>query len=116
MSKNLLLFYGVLTFTIAHIIVFFQINGQFIHPLFKKYQPLVVGLGLIISYLYIIGTKFLVESMDGLFWPTRFIAFSIGIIIYGFGVSIFFSEGINLKTTISLILCIILILIQVLWK
>jgi len=116
MSKNILLLYGILIFTLAHIIVFFQINGQFIHPLFKKYQPLVIGLGLVISYLYIIGTKYIVTSMDGLFWPSRFIGFSIGIIVYGFGVSLFFSEGINLKTAVSLVLCIILILIQVLWK
>jgi len=116
MSKNILLLYGILIFTLAHTIVFFQINGQFIHPLFKKYQPLVIGLGLVISYLYIIGTKYIVTSMDGLFWPSRFIGFSIGIIVYGFGVSLFFSEGINLKTAVSLVLCIILILIQVLWK
>lgn len=37
-------------------------------------------------------------------------------IIYALGLWFFFKEGISTKTFISLILCVILISIQVLWK
>ena len=37
-------------------------------------------------------------------------------IVYALGLWIFFKEGISPKTLISLILCVILISIQVLWK
>ena len=54
--------------------------------------------------------------MGGLLWPARFIGFGVGMIIYAIGVWYFFSEGINMKTTVSLGLAILLIIIQVLWK
>jgi len=54
--------------------------------------------------------------MGGLFWPSRFIGFGVGMIIYALGVVYFFKEGITTKTLVSLSLCVILICIQVLWK
>ena len=65
---------------------------------------------------YIWGTKYTVGAFEGLLWPARFIGFGIGMIIYALGVLFFFIEGITPKTFISLILCVILISIQVLWK
>ena len=61
-------------------------------------------------------TKYTVGAFEGLLWPARFIGFGIGMIIYALGVWFFFKEGITPKTFISLILCVILISIQVLWK
>ena len=54
--------------------------------------------------------------MGGLLWPARFIGFGVGMIIYAIMVNYHFNEGINLKTAISLVLALILICIQVLWK
>lgn len=107
---------AVFWFVIAHIAVWFQLNGQFLWPWFKKNEWVVALSGAIISFFYIWGTKYGVNGFGGLFWPTRFVGFSIGILIYGIFVSIFFNEGINLKTLVSLILCVALISIQVLWK
>ncbi len=73
-------------------------------------------IGIPISFLYLWGTKFTVQGLDGLLWPTRFIGFGIGMIIYALGVSYFFNEGINAKTFISLGLAVLLVCIQVLWK
>ena len=70
----------------------------------------------IASFLYLWGTKYTVQGLDGLLWPTRFIGFGIGMIIYALGVSYFFNEGINAKTAVSLLLSIMLIFIQVVWK
>tara|TARA_R110000803_G_scaffold127700_1_gene195072 strand:- start:858 stop:1214 length:357 start_codon:yes stop_codon:yes gene_type:complete len=107
---------GILFFTIGHILVWFQLNGQFKWEWFKNNEFIVASSGLIISIFYIWGTKYTVQSFDGLLWPARFVGFAIGIVIYAIFVELFFKEGINTKTFISLILSFVLICIQVLWK
>jgi hypothetical protein len=112
--KNILI--GMLFFLLAQGTTWFQMQGQFIWEFFKK-NPLIISLlGIPISYLFIMATKYTVEGSDGLLWPSRFIGFGIGIIVYGILVSVYFNEGINPKTLISLLLSIIIICIQVLWK
>jgi|TARA_B110000259_G_C13708317_1_gene279337 hypothetical protein len=111
------LFIGAGAFIIAHILTFFQLNGQFLKiDWFRKNEIWVAVAGVILSFFYMWGTKYTVNGMGGLLWPARFIGFSIGMIIYAIGTSYFFSEGINLKTTVSLALCLMLLIIQVLWK
>ena len=109
-------FIGIGWFILAHIAVFFQLNGQFKWDWFKKNEFIVASSGLIISYFYIWGTKYTVGAFDGLLWPARFVGFSIGMVIYALGVSFFFKEGITNKTLVSLILCFMLVIIQVVWK
>ena len=113
---NINILYGILFFVIAHIGAFFQLNGQFKWDWFIKNEWVVAACGFILSFFYIWGTKYTVEGMDGLLWPSRFIGFGIGMVIYALGVSYFFGEGITTKTLISLGLCLILICIQVFWK
>ncbi len=110
------LFLGIGWFLLAHIAVFFQLNGQFKWEWFKNNEFLVAAAGLIISYFYIWGTKSTVAGFDGLLWPARFIGFGVGMIIYALGVSYFFKEGITTKTFVSLSLCLLLIFIQIFWK
>ena len=110
------LFTGIFWLVLAHSLVFFQLNGQFKWEWFKKNEFIVASAGLVISFFYIWGTKYIVESFNGELWPSRFIGFSIGMVIYALGVSYFFREGITNKTLISLILCLILVIIQVFWQ
>ena len=110
------LVYGIFLFFLAHIVTWFQLNGQFLWKFFKENTFLLALTGIPISYLYIWGTKYTVESFDGILWPTRFIGFGVGIIIYALFVGLFFKEGITMKTFISLILAFSLVCIQVLWK
>jgi len=108
---------GILAFLAAHILAFFQLNGQFFKmDWFRKNEIIVAAFGFILSFFYIWGTKYAVSGFNGLLWPARFIGFGVGMIIYAIGVWYFFSEGINMKTTVSLGLAILLIIIQVLWK
>ena len=108
---------GILAFLAAHILAFFQLNGQFFKmDWFRKNEIIVAAFGFILSFFYIWGTKYAVSGFGGLLWPARFIGFGVGMIIYAIGVWYFFSEGINMKTTVSLGLAILLIIIQVLWK
>jgi hypothetical protein len=110
------LIYGLLLFLGAHLITWFQLNGQFIWGWFEKNTLLLAICGIPISYLYIYGTKYTVQHFDGTMWPARFIGFGVGILVYALLVGIFFKEGISLKTLISLLLSFSLIFIQVLWK
>jgi hypothetical protein len=114
--KDLLI--GVAAFFVAHVLTFYQLNGQFLKTTdwFRNNTFWVAAFGIILSYFYIWGTKYAVSGMDGLLWPARFIGFGVGMIIYAVMVNYHFNEGINAKTWVSLALSLILICIQVLWK
>jgi len=107
---------GVFLFTIAHILTFYQLNGQFIWKWFQKNEWVIILSGVILSVFYIWGTKYTVSGTGNLLWPARFIGFGVGMVIYSILVNHHFNEGINSKTIISLILCVILICIQIFWK
>ena len=104
MIKNILI--SSVLFLMAHILVWFQLNGQFIWKGWKDNLLMVSLIGLPVSILFIYATRWGVSAFDGLFWPPRFLGFSIGIIIYGLLVSYFFNQGLNL--------CILVI--QIFWK
>lgn len=110
------LIYGILLFLGAHLITWFQLNGQFLWGWFKENTLLLAICGIPISYLYIYGTKYTVQHFDGTMWPARFIGFGVGILVYALLVGWFFKEGITLKTLVSLLLSVSLIFIQVFWK
>ena len=112
------LFIGIGAFFIAHVLTFYQLNGQFLKSTdwFKNNITLTAAAGIILSFFYIWGTKYAVSGMGGLLWPARFIGFGVGMIIYAIMVNYHFSEGINNKTWVSLALAFLLICIQVLWK
>jgi len=114
--KDLLIGAGL--FSIAHILTFYQLNGQFLKSTdwFKNNVTLVAAAGIILSFFYIWGTKYTVSGMDGLLWPARFMGFGVGMIIYAILVNYHFNEGITPKTAVSLALALLLICIQVLWK
>jgi len=107
---------GILLFLLAHIITFFQLNGQFKWEWFSKHEWVLALMGIPISFLYIWATKAAVNGLDGLLWPARFIGFGVGMVVYAILVSYYFNEGITLKTLVSLLLAITLVLISVLWK
>ena len=107
---------GIFFFLLAHICAFLQLNGQFKWEWFAKHEWVMALCGIPMSFLYIWGTKYTVEGMDNLLWPTRFIGFGIGIIVYAIMVNYIFSEEFSIKTIISILLSIILICIQAFWK
>jgi len=109
---------GAGMFLIAHILTFYQLNGQFLKSTdwFRKNEILVAAAGIILSFFYIWGTKYTVSGFEGLLWPARFVGFGVGMIIYAIGVNYYFGETLNPKTIVSLCLSLILICIQVLWK
>ena len=116
MEKGYELFLGITYFIIGHILVWYQLNGQFLWKWFRENEWMVAAGGFFISFFFIWGTKYTVEAMDGLLWPGRFIGFGLGMMQYALFVNYYFDEGITAKTGISLALCFLLITIQVFWK
>ena len=114
--KIIPLLVGIAMFLIAHILTFFQLNGQFLYKSFQKHEWAVAAAGVILSFFYIWGTKYTVEGFNGLLWPGRLIGFGVGMVVYAIMINFYFSEGINTKTIISLGLATTLVCVQVFWK
>jgi len=107
---------GTLLFLLGQTLVWYQINGQFISTWMKEHPLAVSFLGVPISFVYIYATQYLVEAFDGDLWPQRLIGFSMGMIAFAFLTWLHLNQGITLKTGVTLILAIAIVLIQILWK
>ena len=107
---------GIILFVITHIIIWFQVNGQFIWTWAKDNPWTMSLLGFPISYVLIIATKFIVAGFDGLLWPGRLVGFGSGMIVMAILTWCILGEGITTKTLASLTLAIVLVMMQVFWK
>lgn len=86
-------------------------------PWFKKNPLLIAALfGTLISYLFIWGTQHLVAYFDGTLWESKLIGFGIGTLLFTMFTYNYMGEGLNMKTAVSLVLALILVLIQFLWN
>ena len=106
----------IIYFFIAHLMTWFQLNGQFVWTWFRDHPLTLCLFGIPVSYFYIYATKYSFDAFNQLLWPGRLVGFAVGIISFAIFTSIFMGEGIKTKTTISLVLSLILVLIQVFWK
>jgi hypothetical protein len=111
------LIYGILLFLFGQSFIWFQTNGQFIWPWFKK-NPILVAVigGSTISYIFIEATRLIAEYYNGQLWPGRFIAFSMGMISFSLLTYLIRDEAIDTKTLICLSLSFIIICVQIFWK
>jgi hypothetical protein len=75
-----------------------------------------VLLGLPISWLLITITRYCKDAFDGQIWPGRLIGFAIGAMVFAIMSVAIFGEANNLKTSVSLLLAIGILCIQLFWK
>jgi len=114
--NNRLILISLFWFFIAHVAVWFQLNGQFKWDWFKNNEWVLALCGVPISFLYLWGTKYAVNGFDGLLWPGRFVGFGVGMVVYAIFTGYFFNEGISPKTMVSLGLAVVLISVQLFMK
>ena len=114
MNKNILI--CVVLLGIGQILVWFQLNGQFVWKWFEKNPLLLTLLGIPISYVFILGTKYGYEGFDNVLWAQRLIGFGLGIVCFTFCTYYWLGEGITPKTLTSLGLSLTLVAIQIFWK
>lgn len=99
---------------IAQIFTWFQLFGQFKWDFLKNNLLLICLSGIPMTYLYFISTKIGVEGF-GNSWALRIIQFITGIIMFTVLNHFILGESLNWKNGISLILCLVIILIQVIF-
>ena len=116
MTNVSLLIRGTILFLIGQILVYYQINGQFLTDWIKQHPMTMSLMGIPISYVYIYATKDLVEAFDGDLWPQRLIGFSMGMIAFAFLTWVHFQQPITLKTAVTLALATAIVVIQIVWK
>lgn len=108
---------GMLLFLLGQTLAWYQTNGQFISQWAKDHPILVAAIaGVPVGYSYILGTTYLVQAFGGEVWPSRLLGFSMGILAFTILTLIHLGEGVNLKTSVILMLAVLIILIQILWK
>ena len=109
---------GCLWFAFAQTITWFTSNLQLINPWFKTTKG--IGAMVIVSMPatvgYIMATKNLYTAMDNSLWSVRLIGFSMGVLTFTVLTYLYLKEGLNLKNTVTLIMSIIIVLLQVFWK
>jgi hypothetical protein len=108
--------FGFLLFLIGQAMIWFQTNSQFIWQWPKDNPALMALCGIPISYILIIATTHVVNGFEGLLWPGRLVGFGSGMIVMAILTWSMMGEGISTKTLVSLILAVVLVLIQILWK
>ena len=109
-NKEILLCIIILFFT--QIVIWFQLNAQVKWDWFKDNYWLMSILGMPISYALLYSTKYGFEGFDGLLWPGRLLGFAIGMISFPFITWIILGEGITLKSCISILLAIAIMMLQ----
>ena len=108
---------GMGLFLLGQTLAWYQTNGQFLSTWIKEHPILVAAIGGIpVGYSYILGTTYLVQAFNGEIWPSRLLGFSMGILAFTTLTLIHLGEGINLKTSVILMLAVLIISIQILWK
>lgn len=106
---------STLLFLVAQTLVWFQSYGSISIPWIKNNQWIVYLFAIPITFLFVEGTKLGFKGF-GEAWPLRFIGFAVGILSFSILTNIFFGEGLNAKTIVCIILSIVILLIQVIWK
>ena len=109
-NKEILFCILILFFT--QIVIWFQLNAQVKWDWFKDNYLLMSILGMPISYALLYSTKYGFEGFGGLLWPGRLLGFAIGMISFPIITWVVMGEGITLKSTISMGLAVIIMLLQ----
>jgi multidrug transporter EmrE-like cation transporter len=107
---------GLLYGLIAQILTFIQLQGPLKWPLFKQYQNWLALAGVPIAMLFMRSVQEFVIAFDGTIWPSRLIGFAVGIIVFSVMSIMMFGESLNPKTTVCIVLGMLILVIQLTWK
>ena len=108
------LWWAITAQLVGSIIAFFQLQGWVVFPNkpFLKSMWWIYLMSIIIAPLFFYSTKWSYEHF-GAFWNMRLAGFGVGTIVFGIMAWMFIGEIPTLKTIISILLAMAIILIQV---
>jgi hypothetical protein len=96
---------------VANIFVWFQLNGQLKWEWWKENTWMVCLMGMPISYAFFKATQYGYSGFGEL-WPIRLLGFAMGMVTFPIITYFILGEGITMKTGISVLLSIIIMLLQ----
>ncbi len=106
---------SILLFIIGNVLVWYQLNSQLVWDWAKgnKSMWIMSLLGIPISLLFWLCTKWGYLGFGNL-WAVRWLAFGSSMLVFPLMTYFYLGEAITLKTLISIILAIIIMLLQLL--
>ena len=107
---------GIFFFIASQVVIWFQSHLQFFNKWASDNPIIISSVGMIVSYGSIMATKNIAGAFGGLVWPSRFIGFSIGIVLFSLLTWVFLKEPISLKTMTCISLAFCILAIQLFWK
>jgi multidrug transporter EmrE-like cation transporter len=106
------LFYAIVLGTIAQAMTFMQLQCNAKWGWLQKYPIPMTLVSIPIGLLTMYSVSFAVRHFNGTIWESRFLGFSIGIIVFAIMAYLLFGEPVTLKTIISIVLSVLIILTQ----
>ena len=112
---NKYIVFSILSFIIANILVWYQLNSQLVWDWAKGTKSMLIMslLGIPISLMFWLCTKWGYAGFGSL-WAVRFLAFGTSMLVFPIMTYFYLGEIITLKTLISIILAFIIMLLQLL--
>lgn len=97
-------------------LAYFQLQSQFFWNWAKTHPFTISLLGIPISYMLILFTKYCALAFNGQTWPGRLVGFAVGAIVFAVLSHICLKEPFTPKTIVCLSLSGLILLIQVIWR
>ena len=105
----------ILIFFMNNIMIWYQLNGQLVWPFWKTWKGITLSLlmGIPITALFWYATKIGYQGFGNL-WSVRFMGFATSMISFPIMTWLYLGEVLTLKTILSLILAVAIMLLQLL--
>ena len=103
----------ILLFAFNNILIWFQLNSQLVWDWAKTSKAIWISclMGIPISYLFWLATKYGYDGYQSL-WAVRFTGFATSMLTFPIMTWFYLSEAITLKTLITLVLALVIMLLQ----
>ena len=104
---------ATILFLINNILIWYQLNSQLVWDWAKGTKAIWFSclMGIPISYMLLVSTKYGFQGF-GQLWPIRLMGFATGMISFPIITYLILGEGITLKTAISILLAIVIMILQ----
>ena len=102
-------------FFINNVLIWYQLNSQLVWDWAKGTKAIIISclMGVPISYFFWLATKWGYDAFGSL-WSIRFLGFATSMMTFPIMTWLYLGETITLKTTISILLAIIIMILQLL--
>lgn len=107
---------GILYGIVGQVLSFIQLQAGIKWGWTDKFGWALMFLGLPISWSFMKSVHHFIQAFNGEIYPSRILGFAVGIVVFGVMGWVLFKEGITPKTGVCLLLSLVIILIQILWK